>query len=82
MNNLEKEIKEFKSEVLCKGMELDTYLKKRKEFINKIDYTCERNMKFFMYLLYLDMITKEQYISAKVKVENSRKNYKMMLSFY
>lgn len=80
MNRLEKEIIEFKKEVLNSGMQLDTYLNKRKEFINKIDYTSERNMKFFMYLLHLDMITRQQYLDAKIKVDNFRKRYKSMLA--
>ena len=80
MNNLEKEIKEFKNEVFCKGMELGTYLNKRKELIKKIDYASEKSIKFFICLLYLGMITQKQYLDMKFKIVNLRKRYKSMLS--
>lgn len=80
--NLEKEIIEFKKDVLNTGMYMNTYLNKRKEFIQKIDYASDNSMKFFMYLLYLNLITVEQYIGVKIRIDNSRKYYKSMLSFY
>ena len=82
MNSLEREIIEFKDEVLSNGMQVDTYLNKRKEFIKKIDYASEKSIKFFICLLYLGMITQKQYLDMKFKIDNTRKQYKVMLAFY
>lgn len=61
---------------------METYLTKKKELLNRIDCLSEEKLKFFMYLLYLDLITREQYLDIKNKIDNLRKYYKSILSFY
>ena len=80
--NLKNDILEFKNEVINNGMFVDTYLKKRKYFIQMIDYESEKSMRFFSYLYFLHMISQEQYFNMKNRVDNSRKYYKRLLSFY
>lgn len=82
MMDLEKEIKKFKNEVINNGMYMTTYLNKRKDFINRIDDSSKRSMEFFKYLYYLDLISQQQYLNIKEKVDNSKKYYKSILSFY
>ncbi len=79
--NLKEEILDFKNEVTDKGMYMDTYLNKRKDFINRIDSYSIRSMKFFTYLYYLDLISKEQYLNMKDKIDKSMRYYKSLLSF-
>ena len=77
-----KEINDFKYEVTNNGMYVDVYLSKRKELIQRIDGFCDKCSNFFGYVLFIDMITHEQYLWIKEKIEKSRKSYKTMLSFY
>ena len=81
-NKLLKEINDFKYEVTNNGMYVDIYLSRRKELIQKIDWFCDICLNFFGYVLFIDMITHKQYLWIKEKIENSRKSYKVMLSFY
>ena len=80
--NLKNDILEFKNEVINNGMCIDEYLNRCKDFIQMIDYESEKSMRFFSYLYFLHMISQEQYCNMKNRVDNSRKYYKMLLSFY
>lgn len=80
-NNLLKEIEDFKTEVKTKGMYIDTYLKRRKEFIQKIELASENSLRFIRIIYFKSLITKEQYIDYKMRIANARKYYKQMLSF-
>ena len=80
-NNLLKEIEDFKTEVKTKGMYIDTYLKTRKEFIQKIELASENSLRFIRIIYFKSLITKEQYIDYKMRIANARKYYKQMLSF-
>ena len=79
--NLKNDILEFKNEVINNGMCMTTYLKRRKDFIQMIDYESEKSMRFFSYLYFLHLISQEQYFNMKNRVDNSRKYYKRLLSF-
>ena len=79
--NLKKEIEEFKIQVM-NGMYMKDYIGKSKILKNKIENESEKSLKFFSNLYFLDLITMEQYLNMKIKVDNSRKYYKSILSFY
>lgn len=81
-NNLLSEITDFKNDVRFNGMPIITYLNKRKEFIQKIESTSVNNMKFFKILYFNDLISKDQYLDFKIRIDTARKQYKGMLSFY
>ena len=81
-NNLLTEITDFKNDVKNNGMVITTYLNKRKEFLQRIELSSDRNLKFFRILYFNNLITKEQYIDFKMRIANARKYYKQMLSFY
>lgn len=81
-NNLLIEITDFKNDVKHNGMVITTYLNKRKEFLQRIELSSDRNLKFFRILYFNNLITKEQYIDFKMRIANARKYYKQMLSFY
>lgn len=81
-NNLLKEIEDFKTEVKTNGMYIDTYLKTRKDFLQKIELASANNIKFFKILYFSNLISKDQYIDYKMRIDDSRKYYKGMLSFY
>lgn len=78
-NKILDEIEEFKMSVNKGDITLDHYFKKSKQIKNKIDYESEKSMKFFRYLYFLDMISQEQYLKMKNKVDKSRKYYKSLL---
>ena len=80
--NLEYQILNFKNEVINKGMCMITYLKKRKEFIEKIEMASKKISNFITILYYKDLISQQQYIDYKMKIADARKKYKQMLSFY
>ena len=81
-NNLLTEITDFKNDVKNNGMVITTYLNKRKEFLQRIELSSDRNLKFFRILYFNNLITKEQYIDFKMRIANAMKYYKQMLSFY
>lgn len=81
-DKLIKEINDFKYDVIHKGMYVDVYLDRRKKLIQKIDWFCDKCLNFFCYVLFIDMISHEQYLRIKSKIEDTRKSYKVMLSFY
>lgn len=81
-NNLLVEITDFKNDVKTNGMVITTYLNKRKEFLQRIELSSDRSLKFFRILYFNNLITKEQYIDFKIRIANARKYYKQMLSFY
>lgn len=81
-NNLLVEITDFKNDVKTNGMVITTYLNKRKEFLQRIELSSDRSLKFFRILYFNNLITKEQYIDFKMRIANARKYYKQMLSFY
>ena len=81
-NNLLTEITDFKNDVKHNGMVITAYLNKRKEFLQRIELSSNRNLKFFRILYFNNLITKEQYIDFKMRIANARKYYKQMLSFY
>lgn len=79
--NLKEEIEEFKIQVM-NGIYMKDYIGKSKILKNKIENESEKSLKFFSNLYFLDLITMEQYLNMKIKVDNSRKYYKSLLSFY
>lgn len=81
-NNLSKEIEDFKTEVKTNGMYIDTYLKTRKEFIQKIELASENSLRFIRIIYFKSLITKEQYIDYKMRIADAKKYYKQMLAFY
>ena len=81
-NNLLVEITDFKNDVKTNGMFITTYLNKRKEFLQRIELSSDRSLKFFRILYFNNLITKEQYIDFKTRIDDARKYYKQMLSFY
>lgn len=81
-NNLLTEIKDFKNDVRNNGMFVNTYLNKRKEFIQRIEKSSNQSLKFFRILYFNDLISKEQYFDFKNKIDYARKYYKQRLSFY
>ena len=81
-NNLLVEITDFKNDVRTNGMFITTYLNKRKEFIQKIESASANNMKFFKILYFSNLISKDQYLDFKIRIDDARKQYKRMLSFY
>lgn len=81
-NNLLEEITDFKEDVKTNGMFITTYLNKRKEFLQKIESASDNDMRFFKILYFSNLISKDQYIDYKMKIDDARKYYKGMLSFY
>ena len=81
-NNLLTEITDFKNDVKHNGMVITTYLNKRKEFLQRIELSSDRSLQFFRILYFNNLITKEQYIDFKTRIDNARKYYKRVLSFY
>jgi len=80
-SNLLKEIEDFKTEVKTNGMYIDTYLKRRKEFIQKIELAGENSLRFIRIIYFKSLITKEQYIDYKMRIADAMKYYKQMLAF-
>ena len=80
-NNLLVEIKDFKNDVKTNGMVITTYLNKRKEFLQRIELSSDRSLQFFRILYFNNLITKEQYIDFKTRIDDARKYYKQMLAF-
>lgn len=81
-NNLLTEITDFKNDVKTNGMFITTYFNKRKEFLQRIESTSNNNIKFFKVLYFNDLISKDQYLDFKVRIDDARKYYKSVLSFY
>ena len=81
-NNLLTEITDFKNDVRFNGMPIITYLNKREYFLQRIESASANNMKFFKVLYFSNLISQDQYIDYKMKVDDARKYYKGMLSFY
>ena len=79
--NLKKEIEEFKIQVM-NGMYMKDYISKSKIIKIKIEKESEKSLKFFSNLYFLNLITREQYLNMKDKIDKSRKYYKSLLSFY
>ena len=80
-NNLLIEITDFKNDVKHNGMFISTYLNKRKEFLQRIELSSDRSLQFFRILYFNNLITKEQYIDFKTRIDDARKHYKRELSF-
>ena len=81
-NNLLAEITDFKDDVKANGMFITTYFNKRKEFLQRIESASDNDMRFFKILYFSNLISKDQYIDYKMKIDDARKYYKEMLSFY
>ena len=81
-NNLLTEIQDFKNDVKTNGMFITTYLNKRTEFLNRIELSSKSSLKFFRNLYYMDLISKDQYINYKMRIDDARRYYKGVLSFY
>jgi len=81
-NKLLTEITDFKNDVKENGMVINTYLSKRKELIQKIESASTKSIEFFRVLYFYDLISKEQYLDYKMRIDNARKLYKQELSFY
>lgn len=80
-NNIVIEIKEFKNRVTAGGMTFDDYKMKSRIIKRKIDLLIEERLKILRFLFFSDRITKEQYLYFKMKIEQTRKHYKMLLSY-
>lgn len=80
-SNLLKEIEDFKTELKTNGMYIDTYLKRRKEFIQKIELAGENSLRFIRIIYFKSLISKEQYIDYKMRIADAMKYYKQMLAF-
>lgn len=80
-SNLLKEIEDFKTELKTNGMYIDTYLKRRKEFIPKIELAGENSLRFIRIIYFKSLISKEQYIDYKMRIADAMKYYKQMLAF-
>lgn len=80
-SNLLKEIEDFKTELKTNGMYIDTYLKIRKEFIQKIELAGENSLRFIRIIYFKSLISKEQYIDYKMRIADAMKYYKQMLAF-
>lgn len=80
-SNLLKEIEYFKTELKTNGMYIDTYLKRRKEFIPKIELAGENSLRFIRIIYFKSLISKEQYIDYKMRIADAMKYYKQMLAF-
>ena len=80
-SNLLKEIEDFKTELKTNGMYIDTYLKRRKEFIPKIELAGENRLRFIRIIYFKSLISKEQYIDYKMRIADAMKYYKQMLAF-
>lgn len=81
-NKLLTEITDFKNDVKENGMVINTYLRKIKERIQKIESASTKSIEFFRGLYFYDLISKEQYLDYKMRIDNARKLYKQELSFY
>ena len=81
-NKLLTEITDFKNDVKENGMVINTYLRKIKELIQKIESASTKSIEFFRGLYFYDLISKEQYLDYKMRIDNARKLYKQELSFY
>ena len=81
-NNLLTEIQDFKSDVKTTGMFITTYLNKRKDFLQRIELVSNNNIKFFKVLYFSNLISKDQYIDYKMRIDDARRYYKGVLSFY
>lgn len=80
-SNLLKEIEDFKTELKTNCMYIDTYLKIRKEFIQKIELAGENSLRFIRIIYFKSLISKEQYIDYKMRIADAMKYYKQMLAF-
>lgn len=80
--NLRNDILDFKNTVSNQGMCINTYLNKRKDFIQKIELASKRSSNFISILYYKELISQQQYLDYKMKIDRSRKYYKQLLSFY
>lgn len=80
-SNLLKEIEDFKTEVKTNGMYIDTYLKTRKEFIQRIEKASVDRLNLLKIMYYRNLISNEQYIDYKMKIADAKKYYKQMLAF-
>lgn len=81
-NKLLTEITDFKNDVKENGMVINTYLRKIKELIQKIESASTKSIEFFRGIYFYDLISKEQYLDYKMRIDNARKLYKQELSFY
>lgn len=81
-NKLLKEIINFKNAVKMNGMYLNDYLNTRKEFLSRIECASNKGLRFFRILYFYNYISQEQYLEFKMKIDDARKYYKKILSFY
>jgi len=81
-NKLLDEIINFRNDVKIKGMYLNDYLNKRKVFLSRIECASNKGLKFFRILYFYNYISREQYMEFKIKIDDARKYYKKILSFY
>ena len=80
-NNIMQEIKEFKKVVSAESIRFEDYKTKSRIIKRKIDLLIEERLKILRFLLFSDRITMEQYLDFKMKIEQTRKQYKMLLSY-
>ena len=75
------EIKSFYYRVRNEGIIWSEYVEHKRYLKNKIDDIVEDNLKLTDTLWWQDRITKEQYITMKLRLENSRCYYKKLVSY-
>lgn len=79
-NIILKDIRELNNLFNRGGVTLDFYFKRKKQIRKKIDLLGDENLKIFQLLYFCDLISHQQYMEMKNKVEQSRGYYKRLLS--
>lgn len=79
-NIILKDIRELNNLFNKGGVTLDFYFKRKKQIRKKIDLLGDENLKIFQLLYFYDLISHQQYMEMKNKVEQSRGYYKRLLS--
>ena len=79
-NILLNEINIFIESVNKGGLPLIDYVQTTKRLKNKVNMIAERKINFLRYVLYLDMITLEQYYKHKSLIQNEKIYYKTLLN--
>lgn len=80
-NNIMQEINQFKKVVSAGSIAFEDYKTKSRIIKRKIDLLIEERLKILRCLYFMKRITKEQYLEFKWRIEETRKQYKMLLSY-
>lgn len=76
-----KEIKAFYNKIKSDGMYWSEYIQYKKYLRNKIDDKADDLLSLNRSLWVQDRITKQQYQTMQLKIENSRAYYKRLVSY-